>query len=452
MLLTLVRPRERPGLEIGLLDAAWRGVADLSGSTDPCRAAELERRIVPLATVSHEGGVRRQRPGRPSALVHVSWYARNTTREMSFWHDAQSLRVGRSVELLEKSGGAERTRGSINGMLVARYLSELVRACAGRRSAAAPTGALGPGTINPFIDWEPAEPRIYLCELVYRAHPDRWRPREVPRHRRGIAARHFRAGFAYYGRKTDRHGPRRAGSSSQAGSASGRRRMMGPMPIPARDRFPYWYNDGLQAAGDVEAPSACGSSCSNRTGPRSWRSFHHLRATSEGKYLEIETSPDIYRQPGGIYMTSAASSAALGYLPQTPGRTPRLPARTSSDEVNRGAAGNGTKRWVSWSMEHRATDDAAWLATRTDTDGGDRQRTIGRVPARFLEQRPFPSLCWLRSRLIVPVSSFPRQRLASPRRRRPRMAAGCCGWRPHWFRLPGFPQDGTWKSPVYRGP
>lgn len=131
------------------------GVVDLSGSTDP-RAAELERRIVLsqyLMKVNYAGDF----PPAESGLIHLSGYGKHNS-EMYFWHDAQFYEWGH-VDLLEKSlGWYRRIIPEAKAVAASQGLE-------GTRwpKMTGPDGRPGPGTINP----------IYLCELVYRAHPNR---------------------------------------------------------------------------------------------------------------------------------------------------------------------------------------------------------------------------------------------------------------------------------------
>ncbi len=381
------------------------GVVDLSGSTDP-RAAELERRIVLsqyLMKVEYAGSV----PPAESGLVHVSWYGKHNS-EMYFWHDAQFYEWGH-VELLEKSLAWYRKILPAGVAVAASQGLEGVR----WPKMSGPDGRTGPGTINPFIIWNQPNP-IYLCELVYRAHPDR----ETLEKYRDLVfeSARFLASFAYYDRATDRYvlGPPVKAVSEKTEENDTRN--------PAFE-LAYWYY-GLQVA----------QTWLQRLGLPPEPGWTEIMAklsplpVSDGKYLEIETSPDIYRQPGGI---PTSELMALGYLPQTPKVDPAI-ARRTFDEVNRRSR-NGIKRWVSWSMGQGAmtaarlgeTDAAVGIVTNDSPAA--RFRNNGLVP-RAAEPLDCPAFLPVNASLLDAVGL---------------MAAGWDGGPP--VPAPGFPQDGTWK-------
>ena len=345
------------------------GVVDLSGSTDP-RAAELERRIVLsqyLMRVEYAGSF----PPAESGLVHLSWYGKHNS-EVYFWHDAQFYEWGH-VDLLEKGLGWYR-KILPSGMAVAASQGlEGVR----WPKMSGPDGRTGPGTINPFIIWNQPNP-IYLCELVYRAHPDRATLEKY----QGVVfeSARFLASYAYYDRATDRYvlGPPVKAASEKTEENDTQNPTF---------ELAYWYY-GLQVA-------------------QAWRERlglppepHWAEVTaklsklpeSDGKYLEIETSPEIYRQGGGL---PTSELMALGYLPLTP-KVDLETIRRTFAEVNRRSR-TGVKRWVSWSLGQgamtaaRLGEPAIAVGIVTNDAPAARFRNNGLVP-RAAEPLDLPGL------------------------------------------------------------
>lgn len=381
------------------------GVVDLSGSTDP-RAAELERRIVLsqyLMRVEYAGSF----PPAESGLVHLSWYGKHNS-EVYFWHDAQFYEWGH-VDLLEKSLAWYR-RILPDGMAVAASQGlEGVR----WPKMSGPDGRTGPGTINPFIIWNQPNP-IYLSELVYRAHPDR---ATLEKYRDVVfESARFLASFAFYDQATGRYvlGPPVKAASEKTEENLTRNPTF---------ELAYWYY-GLQVA----------QAWRERLGlppePRWAEVMARLTPlpVSDGKYLEIETSPDIYRQPGGL---PTSELMALGYLPPTPMVDPGIVRRTFA-EVNRRSR-NGIQRWVSWSMGQgamtaaRLGDPATAVGIVTNDSPAARFRNNGLVP-RAAEPLDCPAYLPVNAALLDAVGL---------------MAAGWDG--APAVNAPGFPQDGTWK-------
>jgi len=381
------------------------GVVDLSGSSDP-RAPELERRIVLsqyLMKVNYAGSF----PPAESGLVHLSWYGKHNS-EMYFWHDAQFYEWGH-VDLLEKSLGWYR-----------RILPDAKAVAASQGLAGArwpkmtgPDGRPGPGTINPFIIWNQPNP-IYLCELVYRAHPDR---ATLEKYQDLVfESAKFLAAYAYYDTATGRYvlGPpiKAVSEKSEANHTQN----------PAFE-LAYWYY-GLQVA----------QAWRQRLGlapDPSWADVMAKLAklpVSEGKYLEIETSPDIYRRPGGV---PTSMLMALGYLPQTQ-RVDLEIIRRTFDEVNRRSPG-GVHRWASWSMGQgamtaaRLGEPATAVAIVTNDSKATQFKNNGLVP-RAAEPLDCPAYLPANASLLDAVGL---------------MAAGWDAAPP--IPAPGFPQDGTWK-------
>ncbi len=380
------------------------GVVDLSGSRDP-RAPELERRIVLsqyLLKVNYAGSF----PPAESGLVHVSWYGKHNS-EMYFWHEAQFYEWGH-VDLLEKSLGWYR-RILPAGMAVAASQGlEGVR----WPKMSGPDGRTGPGTINPFIIWNQPNP-IYLCELVYRAHPDR---ATLQKYQDIVfESAKFLASFAFYDRATGRYvlGPPVKAVSEKSEENDTHN--------PAFE-LAYWYY-GLQVAQTWRARLGLPPE------PRWADVMAKLSAlpVSGGKYLEIETSPDIYTRPGNLPTSELMS---LGYLPQT-AKIDLETERRTFDEVNRRSR-TGLKRWTSWSMGQGAmtaarlgeTDVAVGIVTNDSPAA--RFRANGLVP-RAAEPLDCPAFLPVNASLLDAVGL---------------MAAGWEGAPP--VSAPGFPQDGSW--------
>jgi hypothetical protein len=380
------------------------GVVDLSGSTDP-RAAELERRIVLsqyLMKVEYAGSF----PPAESGLVHVSWYGKHNS-EVYFWHAAQFYEWGH-VDLLEKGLGWYRKILPAGMAVAASQGLEGVR----WPKMSGPDGRTGPGTINPFIIWNQPNP-IYLCELVYRAHPDR---ATLDKYQDVVfESAKFLASFAFYDRATDRYvlGPPVKAASEKTEENDTRNPTF---------ELAYWYY-GLQVAQAWRerlglAPEPHWSDIMAKLSPL---------PVSDGKYLEIETSPEIYRQPGGI---PTSELMALGYLPLTP-KVDLETVRRTFDEVNRRSR-NGIKRWISWSMGEgamtaaRLGEPALAVGIVTNDAPAARFRNNGLIP-RAAEPLDLPAYLPTNAALLDAVGL---------------MAAGWDGAPP--VNAPGFPQDGTW--------
>lgn len=363
--------------------AGWKrywtegGAVDLSGSTDP-RAPELERRIVLsqyLMRVNYGGSM----PPAESGLVHVSWYGKHNS-EMYFWHAAQFYAWGHT-ELLEK------------GLAWYRRIlpsAEAVAASQGFRGArwpkmSGPDGRTGPGTINPFIIWNQPNP-IYLCELVYRAHPDR---ATLERYRDVVfASADFLASYAFYDRAADRYvlGP--------PIKAVSERTQENETQNPTFE-LAYWY----YALGVAQT-------WRQRLGLDPDPHWADVRAklsplpVEDGKYLEIETSPGVYRH-GGRAPTSEL--LALGYLPLTP-KVDLETVRRTFEVVNQ----NGAHRWASWSMGQgamtaaRLGDPQTAVAIVTNDSASTRFHVNGLVP-RAAEPLDCPAFLPVNSSFLLAV-------------------------------------------------
>ena len=306
------------------------GVIDFSGSTDP-RAPELERRIVLsqyIVRVNYAGSM----PPAESGLTHLSWYGKHNS-EMYFWHAAQFYMWGH-VELLERGLAWYRK------ILPSALADAKAQGFTGARwpKMAGPDGRQGPGTINPFIIWNQPNP-IYLSELVYRAHPE---PATLEKYREVVfASAEFLASFAWFDKATQRYviGP----PIKNVSESTGENNTQNPT-----FELAYWHY-GLQLA--QKWRERLGLSPEPR-----WADILEKLAplpVSDGKYVEMETFPDIYKRPGGLPTTMLL---ALGFLPKTE-KVDMETMRRTFDEVNRRSP-NGVGRWVSWSQGQGAMSAA----------------------------------------------------------------------------------------------
>ena len=267
------------------------GMIDFSGSTDP-RAPELERRIILsqyIVRVNYAGSM----PPAESGLTHLSWYGKHNS-EMYFWHAAQFYMWGH-VDLLEKGLGWYRK------ILPSAQADAKAQGFSGARwpKMAGIDGRQGPGTINPFIIWNQPNP-IYLCELVYRAHPDR---ATLEKYRDVVfESAEFLASFAHFDSATQRYviGP----PVKNVSESTGENNTQNPT-----FELAYWHY-GLQLAQKWRErlglpPEARWADVIQKLSPLPVR---------DGKYLEMETFPDIYQRSGGLPTTMLL---ALGFLPPT---------------------------------------------------------------------------------------------------------------------------------------
>jgi hypothetical protein len=388
--------------------AGWKdywthgGMIDLAGSADP-RAAELERRIILslyLMKVHYAGSV----PPSETGLAQISWFGKHNS-EMYFWHAAQFYQWGH-VDLLEK------------GLAWYRKILPVALAAAKEQGfegarwpkMTGPDGRTGPGSINPFIIWNQPNP-IYLCELVYRAHPDR---ATLEKYRDVVfESAKFLASFAFFDAKTNRY-------------------VLGPPIKPVSERaaenatqnptfeLAYWYYT-LQLA-------------------QTWRTRLGLEPephwadvlsklsklpVSDGRYLELESEPDIYKHGGGLPTTMML---ALGYLPKTDFVDFDTAKRTFGELNRRG----GPNRWVSWQLGQGALSAARLgepaLAVQILTNPSPATRFM---PSGYVRRPKEPNGCVA----YLPVNS---SLLAAAGL----MAAGWDG--APKVNAPGFPQDGTW--------
>ncbi len=316
--------------------AGWKdywtkgGIVDLADATDP-RAKEIERRIIIsmyLMKVNFAGKF----PPAETGLTCLSWYGKHNS-EMYFWHAAQFHIWGRT-DLLEKSlawyqrilplGQADAKSQGFDGVRWPKM--------------AGIDGKPGPGGINPFIIWNQPNP-IYLCELVYRAHPTR----ETLEKYRDIVfeSAKFLASFAWYDTATGRYvlGPPVKNVSESTDAT----KVMNPT-----FELAFWHY-GLQVA----------QTWRERLGlaPESkWADVLAKLARltiSDGKYVEMETNPGIYQSSRGNLPSSEL--LAYGYLPAT-AKVDLAVFRATFDEVN---TRNRVANWSSW-----AAGTAAMAAAR----------------------------------------------------------------------------------------
>ena len=379
------------------------GVIDFSGSTDP-RAPELERRIVLsqyLMRVNYGGSM----PPAESGLTHLSWYGKHNS-EMYFWHAAQFYEWGH-VDLLEK--GLSWYRKILPGALK----DAAAQGFEGARwpKMAGIDGRPGPGTINPFIIWNEPNP-IYLCELVYRAHPD---AATLARYRDVVfESAKFLASFAWLDPKTGRYvlGP----PIKNVSESTGENNTMNPT-----FELAYWHY-GLQVAQQWRArlglaPEPHWSDVLQKLSPL---------PVADGKYLEMETSPNIYQRQGGVPTTMLL---ALGFLPQTDMIDVETMRRTF-DEVNHRSR-NGIGRWVSWSQGQGAMT-AARLGQTENALGIILNPSARFMPNGHVRRAAEPIDC----PAFLPVN-------ASLLAAAGLMAGGWDG--APAGDLPGFPRDPKWK-------
>lgn len=384
------------------------GMIDLAGSTDP-RAAELERRVVLslyLTKVNYAG----QFPPGETGLTHLSWYGKHNS-EMYFWHAAHFYQWGHP-ELLER--GLEWYRQ----ILPKAKADAAEQGFQGARwpKMAGIDGRPSPGTINPFIIWNQPNP-IYLSELVYRARPER---ATLERYRDVVfESARFLASFAYLDPTTNKYvlGPpiRNVSESSKENNTQN----------PTFE-LAYWHY-GLQLA-------------------QAWRKRLGLepdplwadilaRLTplpmAEGKYLEIQTSPQLYSEKGDL---PNSMLMILGFLPRTD-MVDVETARRTFHELNRRSP-VGEKRWVSWALGQgamtaaRLGEPATAVAIVTNDSKAAHFMKSGHV-RRPKEPNGCVTYLPVNSSLLTAVGL---------------MAAGWDG--APKVEAPGFPQDGTWTVRV----
>jgi hypothetical protein len=379
------------------------GVVDLSGSSDH-RAAELERRVVLsqyLVRVNYAGSF----PPAEDGLTNITWYGKHNS-EMYFWHAAQFYEWGHP-ELLEKG------LAWYQGILPLGKTAAEAQGFDGVRwpKMAGIDGQPAPGTINPFIIWNQPNP-IALCELVYRARPER---ATLEKYRDIVfESAKFLASFAQLDEATGRY-------------------VLGP-PIKAvsesseenRTRNPtfelaYWFY-GLQVAQTWRArlgmpPDPKWADVMTRLSKL---------PVSGNCYLEIETESNIYASKRGGLPTTMLM--ILGFMPKVSIVDEDI-VRNTFHEVTRR---NGMNSWVSWAMGQGALTAARLgegqtaVAILTNETGKARFMNNGHV-RRPKEPDGCPAYLPVNASLLDAVGL---------------MAAGWDG--APQINAPGFPQDGTW--------
>jgi hypothetical protein len=378
------------------------GVVDLSGSTDK-RAAELERRVVLsqyLMRVNYGGSF----PPSEDGLTNITWYGKHNS-EMYFWHAAQFYQWGHP-ELLEK------------GLAWYQSILPLGKAAAAAQGLdgvrwpkmAGIDGQPAPGTINPFIIWNQPNP-IALCELVYRARPER---ATLEKYRDIVfESAKFLASFAQLDQATGRYvlGP----PIKNVSESSGENRTQNPT-----FELAYWYY-GLQVAQTWRARLGLAPD------PKWADVMTRLSKlpVNGNRYLEIETESNIYASKGGL---PTSMLMILGFMPKVSIVDEEI-VRNTFHEVTRR---NGMKSWVSWAMGQGAMTAARLgegetaVAILTNPAPAARFMNNGHV-RRPKEPDGCPAYLPVNASLLGAVGL---------------MAAGWDG--APATNAPGFPQDGTW--------
>jgi hypothetical protein len=149
----------------------------------------------------------------------------------------------------------------------------------------------------------------------------------------------------------------------------------------------------------------------------------------EGKYVQIESEPDMYSRPGGF---PSDMIMALGYLPKTPMVDEEIMRNTFSAILQR----NGLSSFISWSMGKGALTATRLGYPQTAVDIVCNETPKARFNKSGYVLRPKEGLgC----PAYLPVNSSFLAAVAL-------MAAGWDDAPAIW--APGFPQDGTWKVRV----
>jgi len=399
-------------LDFGGLEASsargWKeywlegGLVDFSGCDD-ARAFELERRTILslyLMRVHYAGSM----PPAETGLAQISWFGKHNT-EMYFWHAAPFYQWGR-VSLLEKG--------------LSWYKSILPRALKaarddGFRGAQWPKmagidGRPTPGRINPFIIWNHPNP-IYLCELVFRA-----RPEAATLEAYGdivFASAEYLASYAFYEKGEDRYvlGPPVKNVSERAGQNTTRNPTF---------ELAFWHY-GLSTANVWR----------ERLGLARDPHWDEVRGklaplpTGGGRYLEIETIPDLYEGKGPL---PTSMILAFGYLPGTPVVDVETMRRTFEELLRR----NGIRKCVSWSV-----GQFAMCAARL----GDAGRAVDIVASGASEIRFMP--CGYVRRPAEPNGCVAYLPVNSAFLAAIGLMAG--GWDGAGSPCPGFPKAGGWN-------
>lgn len=382
------------------------GAIELAGSKDP-RAFELERRIVLsqyLMKVHYAGSF----PPQETGLAQISWYGKHNSEV--YWLHAAQFYLWNRTELLEKGFQW------YNKILPVAVADAKSKGFEGARwpKMAAPDGIESPGGINPFIIWNQPNP-IYLSELIYRANPH---SHTLSKYRDIVfETARFLASYAFYDASTDRYilGPpiKSVNESTEENTTQN----------PSFE-LAQWYH-GLSVA----------QTWKERLGMERdpyWDDILKKLSKitiSDGKYVEIETDPDMYKREGGY---PSAIIMALGYLPETPMVDKKIMEATFDAIVER----NGPGTFSSWSMGKWALAAARLGKQATAVDIICNELPAARFHKSGYVQRPKEPLgC----PAYLPVNSSFLAAVAL-------MAAGWDG-APR-INAPGFPEDGSWDVRV----
>jgi hypothetical protein len=382
------------------------GAVDLSGSKD-ARANELERRMVLsqyLMKVNYAGAF----PPQESGLTHISWYGKHNS-EVYWWHAAQFYQWGRP-ELLAKSFAWYKK-------ILPKAMAEAKReGFEGARwpKMAGVDGRTSPGSINPFIIWNQPNP-IYLAELLYRANPNKATLQQWSNV--VFESAKFLSSYAYYDTKTNRYilGPPIKSVNEHTEENNTRN--------PTFELAQWYYS--LKVAQDWRLRMGLARN-------KKWDDILAKLArpaVNQGKYVEIETDPDMYNRKGHV---SSDMIMALGYLPQTPMVQPQIMKETFKTIYQR----NGLNSFISWSL-----GKGAMTAARI----GDKHKAVDIVcndlmgahflPNGHVQRAKEPLAC----PAYLPANSAFLAATAL-------MAAGWDG--APSGNAPGFPQNGEWKVKV----
>lgn len=385
-------------------EAYWtKGAAlDLAGSKDP-RATELERRVMLsryLMRVNYAGSF----PPSEDGLTNITWFGKHNS-EMYYWHAAHFYAWGHP-ELIEK-GLAWYQR-----ILPLAKAEAATQGFAGARwpKMAGLDGRPSPGSINPFIIWNQPNP-IALCELVYRARPER---ATLERYREIVfESADWLASFAQLDPATNRYvlGPPIKNVSEKAGENHTQNPTF---------ELAYWYY-GLQVAQQWRARLGLPAE------PHWADVLQRLSKLPEkdGLYVEIETQPDLFAKPGGV---PTSMLMVLGFMPKVDAVDLATVRRTFHEVTRR----NGLENWVSWALGQgaltatRLGEPETAIAILTNQAPAARFMNAGHV-RRPKEPDGCPAYLPVNASMLLAVGL---------------MAGGWDG-APD-VNAPGFPQDGSW--------
>ncbi|WP_207423134.1 hypothetical protein [Desertivirga brevis] len=390
-------------------EKAWKdywskgGVIDFSGSTDP-RATELERRIVLtqyLMKINYAGSF----PPQETGLTHISWYGKHNS-EVYWWHTAQFYEFNHT-NLLEKSFNWYR---KILPLAIAVAKKEGFEGARWPKMAGI-NGRPTPGEINPYIIWNQANP-IYLAELIFRYKPNK---ATLNTYKDVVfESAKFLASYAWFDKKTDRYilGPPLKSVNESTDESE---------TFNPSFELVQWHH-GLKVAQQWRERMGLPKD-------RKWEEVLNKLSTltiQEGKYVEMESDPEMYTRQGGY---SSAMLMALGYLPKTEMVDTQIMSNTFDAIYQR----NGLKSFVSWSLGKGAMT-AARLGKQKEAVDILCNTLPGAVFLKngHVQRAKEPLGC---AAYLPANSAF----LAAAGL----MAAGWDG--SGTTNAPGFPQDGTWK-------